>query len=66
MPDNGPYDKQAYEDMREHQLAVEHVRRARNEAAGVLSLQAELAEAERALELMRGGMESRYFNRGLR
>lgn len=38
-------DKIAFEDAREHQIAMEHARRARTEAETVLSLQEEAAEA---------------------
>lgn len=58
-----PEQKQAYEDQREFQIAMEHERRARNEAEGVLSLQQEATEAWDAFRHHQAGAMARHLLR---
>jgi hypothetical protein len=56
-------DKQAFEDAREYQIAMEHNRRARNEAESVLVLQGEAEEAWRAFLQQEAGFFGRWMRR---
>jgi len=58
-------DKVAYEDAREYQIAMEHDRRARNEAETVLALQEEAAEAVETFKRHSAGLFMRWALRAL-
>lgn len=58
-------DKVAFEDARYHQLAMEYERRARSELAGVVSMQAEAADAWEAFKAQESSFVARYLRRCL-
>lgn len=54
-------DKQKYEAVREHQIAMEHARTARNHFDGIVSMEDEVAEIGSVLTHHRKGLFELFF-----